>query len=245
MDIFELYNISERYIELVNPSTPEKISKLGWALDLKEGDRIIDFGCGYAEPLIILSKEFGITGVGVDIRKHVCSKAKEKVKKEGLNEHIGIVCEDAAKYPFDRGHYDVAMCIGASFIWGGFRPTIRAMKSAIDQEGKLVIGEPYRKKEDIPKEYRDKEEVAHLEHELLEIAHEEGFEFQYIVRASTDDWDTYETSNWKGFIKWLQENPDHPERQQVVDRLHVVQQEYLRYGKDFVGWAMYVLVPKI
>jgi len=67
MDFFDLMSISHRYMEILNPSTSEKIIKLGKLLKLKEGNRVIDFGCGCAEPLIIWAEEFGITGIGIDI----------------------------------------------------------------------------------------------------------------------------------------------------------------------------------
>ena len=65
MDFFDLMSISHRYMEILNPSTPEKIIKLGKLLKLKKGNRVIDFGCGTAESLIIWAEEFGITGIGI------------------------------------------------------------------------------------------------------------------------------------------------------------------------------------
>ena len=50
MEFFDLMSISHRYMEILNPSTPEKIVKLGKLLKLKKGNRVIDFGCGCAEP---------------------------------------------------------------------------------------------------------------------------------------------------------------------------------------------------
>ena len=82
------------------------------------------------------------------------------------------------------------------------------------------------------------------EYELVKVAREEGFDFQHMVRASHDDWDRYEAGNWYGLAKWIEENPDHPERQEVIDHLHKVQDEYLRWGREYCGWAVYTLTPK-
>ena len=84
---------------------------------------------------------------------------------------------------------------------------------------------------------------THSEVELLQMAHDEGFEFEYMVRASHDDWDRYESDDWRGLLQWLGENPDHPERQQVLDHLHQSQDDYLRYGRGILGWAVYLLSP--
>jgi SAM-dependent methyltransferase len=225
MDFFDLVNISERYMELVNPSTPEKVLKIGEVLGLEEGSRVIDFGCGYGEVLALWAERFGISGMGIEIREHACDRANAKMVKRGLADRIEIICANAAEYPFEQGAFDVAACIGASFIWKGFRPTIQNMRTAIHGGGKLVIGEPYWRVAQVPPEYASTEKF-HFEHELLNIAHQEGFDFEYMVRANHDDWDNYEAVNWYGLVRWIEENSDHPERQQVIDHLHKYQEEY-------------------
>jgi len=169
MTFFDLVDISERFMELVNPSTPEKMVKLGKFLRLREGSRVIDFGCGYAEALTLWAEHFGIAGIGVDIRDRACERARAKVSEKHLTERIEIVCSPGAEYPFQEGAFDAATCI---------------------------------------------------------------------------DWDRYEADNWHGLIRWLEENPDHPERGEVVEHLQKSQDEYLRYGREYLGWAMYVLAPR-
>jgi cyclopropane fatty-acyl-phospholipid synthase-like methyltransferase len=103
MDFFELMSISHRYMEILNPSTPEKIIKIGKMLRLKEGSRVIDFGSGCAEPLVLWAEEFGISGVGVDISVEFCDRAKKKVAEKGLSERIEIVCCRGIDYKFQEG----------------------------------------------------------------------------------------------------------------------------------------------
>ena len=79
MEFFDLMSISHRYMEILNPSTPEKIIKLGKLLKLKKGNRVIDFGCGCAEPLTLWAEEFGITGIGIDISEDFCDRARKKL----------------------------------------------------------------------------------------------------------------------------------------------------------------------
>ena len=82
MEFFDLMSISHRYMEILNPSTPEKIIKLGKLLKLKKGNRVIDFGCGCAEPLTLWAEEFGITGIGIDISEDFCDTGQEKAGHE-------------------------------------------------------------------------------------------------------------------------------------------------------------------
>jgi ubiquinone/menaquinone biosynthesis C-methylase UbiE len=245
MEFFDLVNISERFMELVNPSTPEKVITFGKFLRLREGSRVIDFGCGYAEPLVLWAEHFGIVGTGIDVREQVCERARRKVSERGLSDRIEIVCARGADYVFEEKTFDAATCVGASFVWGGYRQTIGAMKKAIQPEGRLGIGEPYWLRDNVPATYAARENSIHNESELLQIAREEGFDFEYVVRASHDDWDRYEADNWHGLIRWIEENPDHPEREEVIRHLHKIQDEYLVYGREYLGWAMYVLAPQL
>lgn len=137
MDFLELKNISEQYMELVNPTTPEKVLTIGTVLGLHKGSRVIDFGCGYGEVLALWAQNFGINGVGIDIRPYACDRAQQKMRDHGLAHRISIVCTNAAAYGFEPHTYDVAACIGATFIWDGFQAAIRHMKEAIRPHGKL------------------------------------------------------------------------------------------------------------
>jgi len=245
VEFFDLVNISERYMELVNPSTPEKTVQFGQYLRLHEGSRVIDFGCGYAEALVLWAEHFGIVGTGIEVREYACERARKRVAEVGLKNRIEIVCANAAQYTFEEQAFDAATCIGASFIWGGFRPTIHAMRQAIRKGGRLGIGEPYWLRNSIPTQYAAQQTSVHSEHELLQIARQEGFDLEYVVRASHDDWDRYEAGNWHGLIRWIEENPEHPERDEVIAHLHRIQDDYLNYGREYLGWAMYVLAPQL
>ena len=97
MHLFDFYDISERFIELINPTSPDKIIALGKYLELADHCRIIDFGCGYAEPLVLWAENFGISAIGIDIREKACERARNKIARKGLSGRIRIVCGKGAR----------------------------------------------------------------------------------------------------------------------------------------------------
>jgi len=246
MEWFELYDIAERYMELINPSSPEKVLRIGEIMGMNKDTRIIDFGCGFGEPLALWGKRFGISGIGVDFRPHAVQRARQKMIDHGLGKRIEIVESKGAEYEFERHTFDIASCMGATFIWDGFRPTICALREAIKPHGKILIGEPYWLKNPapVPADFIERESV-YFEHQLLDIAADEGFDFYYMIRSSDDDWTNYEADNWRGLNAWLTDNPDHPDREQVIEWLRKSQVDYLKWGREYLGWAMYVLTPRI
>ena len=241
MEFFDLMSISHRYMEILNPSTSKKIIQLGKQLKLKKGSRVIDFGCGSAEALTLWAEEFDITGIGIDISKNFCDRAKEKLVKKALSSQIEIICSPGADYVFKEGTFDAATCIGATFVFGGFQQTIQAMKQAVHQNGRLGIGETYWLSNQIPPTYAQKQTTTYTEPELAQFTRNEGFELEYIIRSSRDDWDRYISDNWYALIRWLEENPRHPDREQVFKFFRADQDDYLQFQSQYMGWAMYCL----
>jgi len=240
MNFLDLKDISERHMELVNPISAEKLLRIGQVMGLQHGQRVIDFGCGYGEMLRLWGEAYGVNGVGIDVRAAACERARHKFARIGWQDRFEIVQARGEEYAFAPASFDVAACIGATFIWGDFRGTIRGMRDAIRPGGSLAIGEVYWRTAFVPPAYARSEQFP-TEPELFEVARQEGFEVGFVVRSSQDEWDNYEAGNWRGLLDWLSENPDHPEREQVHKHLRESQDEYTRYGREYVGWAIYVL----
>jgi SAM-dependent methyltransferase len=244
VDFFELKNIAEQTMRLVNPSSARKLLRAGRIAGMEPGSRVIDFGSGFAEPLGLWASELGVSGVGIDIRPHACERAGQRLAELGVSDRVEIVCGDAANYAFEPASYDVATCIGATFIWEeGLRGALRAMRQALKPGGRIVVGEAYWRTPLVPPEFAQPMTEFGTEAEILAVIHEEGYELATVMHASRAEWDRYESANWRGFLKWLAENPEHPERQQVIDQLHEDQESYLRTGRHYIGWALYVLYP--
>ncbi|MDX1933177.1 MAG: class I SAM-dependent methyltransferase [Capsulimonadales bacterium] len=239
MDFFDRVNIAEREMTLINPASPEKVVEVGRYLGLRPGDRVLDYGCGFAEPLTLWAEAFGISGVGVDIRPYACERARARLAERGQSERIEIVCGPGADYPASDGSFDNAVCLGASFVFGGFRPTMQALRRVSRPGRRIAIGEPYWRHDRVPVELTVRYRF-HTEVEILRIAEEEGYYLERIVRSTEEDWDRYQSDHWAGLMVWLTENPDHPDWQEVRKALRSEQEGYLQFEREHLGWAMYV-----
>lgn len=243
MNLLDLVDMLELDAETRSPTSPIKLVTTGKIIGLKEGNRVIDFGCGCGEALALWGKYFGITGVGIDGDQRFCERAVDRVAQEGLSEQIEIVYGNAAEYDFEEHAYDMASCISASMIWGGFRASIRRMKDAIHSEGKVVIGEAYYTCRDVSPELIEYEGHYHTELELFEIAREEGFQVGYMARSSREDWDRYVFANQVGTIGEIKAIPDDAERRQHWVKFLRWQDIYIKYRQEYQGFAIYVFYP--
>ena len=244
MDYFELVEISTRHLQLNSPAAPEKIWSIGQYLGLDKSKQVIDFGCGYGRVLELWGQDFGVSGVGIDIHAYMCHQASERMDKAGLSEKIEVVCANPSEYEFQAQAYDVASCLGATFIWGGFREALDRMRKSVRSEGKLLVGEPYYTQEKVPQELVKFEGDFHTEFEIVQIARESGFDVEFVVRASRDDLDRFYSASWFSLLCWLDENPDHAEWEYVRDYLHKNQEMYFKFQRSYEGWALYILKPR-
>ena len=201
MDLVELVELLELdNLDIITYTSPLKVVATGKILGFTNETRIIDFGCGRGEALTLWSKYFGISGVGIDRESTFCDRARRRFADSGLSDRLDVICADASTYPFERGAYDVASCLNASDLWGGFRPAVQQMKVAIKDGGVLIIAEPYYTTRGVPDELRQWEGDRHTEREILDIIHEEGFELLFIKRANADECDNYR-AHYRGALQ--------------------------------------------
>ena len=61
-------------------------------------------------------------------RAEFVADARELVEQAGLEDRIELVEADGATY--ELGRYDAALCIGATFVYGGLVPTIERLRQS-------------------------------------------------------------------------------------------------------------------
>ncbi len=242
MEKNELVSISQGALAIMNPTSPEKVLAAGRAAGLRERSRVVEIGCGNGTILALWGREYGVSGVGIEAREDACRRAEETLRAAGLGDRIGVRCMDAREYVPDEP-FDCAASIGASHIWGGFAATLDALLGMVSDEGTIVIGDRCWRSDRTPPEFAREWPDVLTEYEILGTVREAGLDVAAVLRAGHDDWDRYESGIWQAVLSWLAENPDYPEREFMLDYLHRIQDEYFGYGREHMGWAIFVLVP--
>jgi len=244
MDIWKYYDITHKKHLVCNPMNKDKLEGLFSLLDIKPGSKVLDIACGKGEPLIRLAELFNISGTGVDLSPY-CIKDCEKKKNERVpNSDIKLLEMDGAKYsPEINELFDLVMCIGASWIYNGFKGTINALKKMTKPNGLLIIGEPYWLKEP-DDEYLEmigiKKEEYNSHYKTIDTGEEEGLNCIYTLVSNNDDWDHYETLQWWSAYDYMSTNPNDPDNSELLDKINKAKIEYLLYGRNTFGWAIYV-----
>jgi SAM-dependent methyltransferase len=236
------YAVVEARHELQNPTSPEKIRLLGERLGLTRDSRVLDVASGRGGPALLLAREFGCRLTCIERAPEFTAVARERVEAAGLDDLIETVEADASSYSFEHGRYDAALCLGASFVFGGLVETLAALRPTVVRRGFVAIGEPYWRKRPLPPDFEleeGEEEFGTLE-QTVERLQSAGVEVVSLIDSSLDDWDRYRTLMWLALEEWLAANPEHPQADEFRSRGRHYRDRYLLWTRDLMGWAIFV-----
>jgi SAM-dependent methyltransferase len=227
--------------ELQNPTSPQKIRELGDRLGLHSGSHVLDIASGNGGPALILAETFGCRLTCVERAPEFVATARKRTATAGLDDRIEIVEADAATY--ELGSYDVALCIGATFAYGGLVPTIERLRPVAPL---LAVGEPYWRVWPLPAapesdagERTDEGEWLPLL-ETIERFESAGVRVVSLIASSEDDWDRYESLHWLTLDEWLAANPEHPQAAEFRAQGAASRARYLAWERAVMGWAIFV-----
>jgi SAM-dependent methyltransferase len=228
------YAVVEARHELQNPTSADKIRLLGERLDLGSSSRVLDIGAGKGGPARILVDAFGCRVTCVERSTEFASVARERATA-----NIDVVEADGRTFEFESGAYDAALCLGASFVYGGPVQTLEALKPAAPL---VALGEPYWRRWPLPDAFEADEDEKEWKPLLdtVELVESTGVQVVSIIDASLADWDRYETLHWLALDEWLAANPEAPEAEEFRARGQTLKERYLRWRRDLLGWAIFV-----
>src|SRR5690606_8330261 len=86
--------------------------------------------------------DYGIIGVGIDMSQLFTGQAKRRAEELGVADRVKFIHGDASGYVADE-KVDLAACLGATWIGGGFAGTIELLAKSLLPGGIILIGEPY------------------------------------------------------------------------------------------------------
>jgi SAM-dependent methyltransferase len=224
--------------ELQNPTSSDKVRLLGERLGLRRGTRLLDVASGRGGPAVLLASAFGCRVTCIEQAAEFDRVARERAHAAGVGALIEHLHADAARTPFEPEAFDAAMCLGASFIWGGLEGTLAALSPAVRRGGYVAVGEPYWRTWPLP-EGCDPEggDYATLPETVARFA-ASGLVPVALIDASLDDWDRYESLHWRTAERWLRDHPHDPAAPGIRARYERDRDHYLRWQRDLMGWAI-------
>lgn len=248
LDIPRIFTISESEHRIHNPFTDEKYATLGRMLRMKPETRILDLGSGSGEMLCTWARDHAITGVGIDMSSLFTAQAKRRAEKLGVSERVHFIHNDAAGYVANE-KCDVAACVGATWIAGGFAGTIELLAQSLKPGGIMLLGEPYWRQLPATDEIAQACGVSSLADfltlpGLVSTFDELGYDVVEMVLADQEGWDRYEAAKWLTMRRWLEANPDDDFAAEVRAELNIAPKRHVTYAREYFGWGVFALIAR-
>jgi hypothetical protein len=235
------YAVVESAHELQNPTSPEKIRRLGEVLGLDQSSHVLDIGGGRGGPAVLLASELGCRVTLVELSSEFAAAARQRAEAAGVAGLVDVVESDAKAFAIEPAGYDAAVCIGASFAFDGLVPTVRALAEAVPSRGLIAVGEPYWREWPLPNGFTPPEGEDFLPlAETVERFESAGVEVVTLIASTEDDWDRYESEKWLALEEWLAANPGDPQADEFRERGRRERERHLGWRRALLGWAIFV-----
>ncbi len=244
MEKWKYFDITHKFHVFCNPMSEEKFERFCNLLNLPRETRVLDIACGKGEVLVRLAEKYDISGVGVDLSPFCINDCRKKHLERAPETDLIFIELDGAKYQPASGElFDVAMCVGASWIFEDHAGTLRALKKMTRPVGLVIVGEPFWLKEP-DAEYLETSKMTHdsfrLHAKNVLQGEEMGLNCLYTLVSNKDDWDHYETLQWWAVDNYIQSHRDDPDNQELLEKTKMEKELYLRWGRDTLNWGVYI-----
>jgi ubiquinone/menaquinone biosynthesis C-methylase UbiE len=244
MDTWKFYDITHREHVVCNPTSEEKLTCLVELLRLPTDAQVVDIACGKGEFLIRLAEAYGVRGVGIDISPFYIAEAERRLEARVSSAGITFTEMNGSDFKPDEPYsLDLASCIGASWVFGGHADTLDALVRMVKPGGWVIVGEPYWLQEP-SEDYLEASGVAREDFgshsSNAESGKQRGLDLVHTIVSSQDDWDRYEGLQWYATDEYARNHPDDSDLAEMVERVGKARAAYQRWGRDTLGWAIYM-----
>lgn len=193
--------------------------------------------------LMRLIERYDCSAVGVDTNAAFLAEARARSFDRGVTDRLELIEKPAREFDRPRSSFDAAMCVGAIHAWGGLPRALEAMRGFAKPGGLVLIGEGY---------WRCKPASAYLEAigaKLGEFSDHAGnvaagiaagLTYLYSLPSEPGDFDHYEGLYNRAVESYCLENPADPDVEAMRARIRSWRDAYLRWGRDTLGFALYV-----
>ena len=210
--------------------------------------RVLDVGCGKGSLSFLLAENFLADCLGVDLSAGEIRQARAAQRDAPQGDHLEFVLDDGRKYARSLAgegrKFDLAMSIGATFIFGTLEDTVQALAPCLADGGIMAIGEAVLNDVEGAETFRKEvaAEIALLtDYELLQVIEQKGYDLTYMIEASLRDWDRYESLQWLALHRNLADHPGDETARAFWERKRKERAAYMRKERKYLGWKIFVL----
>ncbi|QDV21562.1 Demethylrebeccamycin-D-glucose O-methyltransferase [Gimesia panareensis] len=229
------------------PVSEVRMSAMLETLELREGQQVLDVGCGCGEILIRLTERYQTLGTGIDVSAEHIAEARRRMQDRVPASAVQFTHADIRSVPLEHNTFDLVLCLGATHAFAtgrdAFRNALQQMIPLVPSGGSLLIADGYLKQPASP-EYRAllgeslPDDMTHAAN--VSTGQQLGLTPLSAWTSSTAEWDDFEWTYQRIVERKAREQPDDQEQQTRLHRRREWIQAYLKWGRDTLGYGIYL-----
>ena len=235
--------IAHRDHDYCNPIAAAKIERILDLLPLAADARVIDLGCGRGELALRIIERFQCAVTAIDRSSPMLDAARERAEWCGALDRLRLVKADIAEFKAEPESFDLTVMLGGGGMAGGIEGICTTLAGWTRRGGYVLIGDGYWARTPAA-EYlahlETKEEEFHDHRGNVQAGIDAGLVPLHASVASTDEWDEYEWKYSRSIERYAAEQPGDPDVPAMLERIRRWRDGYLRWGRDTLGFGMYL-----
>lgn len=227
---------------IASPLSDDTVGRLLRYAVARGDERVLDLGCGGAEWLLRLLREWPDTRAeGVDQSAPALEHARATAADLGVTNRLELHQRDAAGFVSPH-RFDVVFSVGASHAFGGLAPTLAAAREHLAPGGRVVVGDGFWQRTPTPAAREMLGDFADL-HTTVHKVVADGWTPVHGHVSTRAELDEYEWA-WTGSLaSWALDHPTHPDSSAALTAATTHRTEWLRDYRDSLGFLCLVLRP--
>jgi demethylmenaquinone methyltransferase/2-methoxy-6-polyprenyl-1,4-benzoquinol methylase len=136
------YDAAARVLDVLGLSYDRLRHEAVDALMLKDGDVVLEIGCGTGANFPLLEKRIGPSGriIGIDLTRAMLDEAEKRVEAEGWK-NVELVHCPASRYPFAGQSFDAVLSTFALTLEPNYDAIIESIARALRPNGIFAIAD--------------------------------------------------------------------------------------------------------
>ncbi|MFJ6050551.1 SAM-dependent methyltransferase [Streptomyces sp. NPDC092307] len=208
----------------------------------RDGERVLDLGCGTAEWLLrALATHPRLHAEGVDTSEVSVEQARRSAGLLGVEDRLVVHQLKASEFVSERP-FDLVVSVGATHAFGGLLPTLAAAREHLAPGGRVLLGECFW-------DGRPSAEAVEIFGELQDLATTvdlvvaDGWAPVHAHVSTRAELDAYEWSCLGSLASWALDHPADPNAAEILRTADERRTEWLRGYRDSFGFVSLVLRP--
>jgi len=235
-DRFEVFEALHHTMSICNPLSREQLDDAIDVLELTDGCSVIDAACGYGELLLRSAEAAEISGIGIDLSPWMISTAATRAEERARDADLRWVLGEAQRFDL-AAKANVAVCVGAEWVWHDINGTIRALREMVAPNGMLVVGAARRHFAATNEQVSARGRIESVE-EIEAMFTNHSVRVRHRIDPDDAAWDEYLNETKLAAEVWANQHPG--PRADKWQREQRDWQDARDRDREIIGWSLWI-----